>query len=181
MRVMFTTDSGETWHAPNMVFPATVNCIRFANERVGFAGDQTGAIYSTTDGGVTWTTENAETNGRGIKDICIVNGSVVYVAGESGLMLKRTIVTDVDESREGSVFSLYPNPSTGRVHVVGSANHSDAHDCDVEVIDSFGRLIYSDSMRSTTFTLDLGSLAKGTYFVRIRSGGHQRTMQLSLI
>jgi len=179
-RVMFTTNGGETWQSPSKILPKTVNCIQFANTQVGFVGDEDGGIYSTVDGGVSWSLENVETNGRAIEDICIVANSV-YVVGASGLMLKSTIVTDVNEIPERSVFRIYPNPSLGRVHVVGSANHSDAHDGVVEVIDSFGRLVYSESMRYTAFTLDLGSLAKGMYFVRIRSGGHQRTMYLALI
>ena len=181
MRVMFTTDGGETWDSPNMMFPATVNCIRFANELVGFIGDEDGMIYSTVDGGVTWIPENAETFGRAVKDICIVNGSVVYVTGESGFMLKRSIVANVDKKSEDQELSIFPNPSSGRVNFTSSVENGDPYDCLIEIMDSFGRVAYTNFKIAKLLTLDLSSLPKGMYFVRVRTGHNVQIIALSLI
>ncbi len=75
-------------------------------------------------------------------------------------------------TKNNLLFDLYPNPSKGRVKVKFSSSFVDLSDTDLQVYDIFGKLVFSSSLFSSSWTnlsLDLSNLSGGLYFVKINS------------
>jgi len=74
-----TTDRGETWE---VVLDLATDCVRFANDSVGYASGDNGirGIYKTTDGGKTWHLL-PQTEGHQAKHLVCINENTVYAFG----------------------------------------------------------------------------------------------------
>jgi hypothetical protein len=65
-----------------------------------------------------------------------------------------------------SQFSVFPNPSTGKVYV----HNPKGEDCLIQVYNNMGQLVYERASSALTSTLvDLGSYANGVYHVFVKS------------
>ena len=165
VRAMYTIDGGETWDTVSQVFPHTVNCIEFIDERVGFIGDVEGWIFSTTDGGASWLIDSTSTQGRSVNDFCVVDKSVIYAAGNGGLLLKKVLTTSVDESTPKTDIQVYPNPTFGTCTVVVGEFTSHSRPSCVIIRDLNGREVMREVAERTVFTFDLSPLPPGLYIV----------------
>lgn len=76
--------------------------------------------------------------------------------------------TAVDEGSAPSAFSIYPNPSGGKIYLTG--NSVDISDFQVEIFDTQGvRILERSRIGSQEIsTLDIPVLDHGIYFVRLR-------------
>ncbi len=83
---------------------------------------------------------------------------------------------NVGERDENVKFSVYPNPSSDDVVI---KNGSSKSDMDVEMIDINGKLVrsYTD-VAGGEMTIDGNGLARGSYFVKVTSGGKQVIKQV---
>ncbi len=79
------------------------------------------------------------------------------------------VVTNVEERISGidANVSIYPNPATGLIHIESTGNISLPEK--IELYDIEGRLIKSYNTRSNSFGIDVSSLPKGFYTIRIQS------------
>lgn len=66
----------------------------------------------------------------------------------------------VDETEQSSSISIYPNPSSGFIHI-----DTDVQINHIEIIDATGKLIRTDK----SSPLDISNLKKGVYFLKIFS------------
>ncbi len=162
-RVFRTRNAGERWDTVGFHFASNVNCIAFANERVGYIGDVAGNIYSTSDGGETWHNENAPSEGRAINAITVTTGGEVYAVGEYGILLRRDLPTSVTEAQLPTTLRLYPNPTTGVVTV-----ESDFGPAQLFVVDVLGTVVLQVQAESKT-TIDLSAYPPGMYRVIAQS------------
>ncbi len=82
----------------------------------------------------------------------------------------------IDERDENVKFSVYPNPASGYVVI---KNGSSKSDMDVEMISINGKLVrsYTD-VAGGEMTIDGNGLARGSYFVKVTSGGKQVIKQV---
>ena len=67
-------------------------------------------------------------------------------------------------------FDLFPNPSNGLVKIKFSNSFVDLKDANLLVYDVFGKLVFSFTLSSTSWSylsLDLNSLSDGVYFVKV--------------
>lgn len=93
----------------------------------------------------------------------------------SGLNFYRLKMMDIDGSfryspvrrvnfgNAGDDFSIYPNPVTGdKIYISSTGNMSSA-----VIVDAAGRMIKSFTLKGRSNTLDVSSIAKGTYQLRI--------------
>ena len=82
----------------------------------------------------------------------------------------------IDERDENVKFSVYPNPASGHVVIKNGSSRSDM---DVEMIDINGKLVrsYTD-VAGGEMTIDGNGLARGSYFVKVPSGGKQVIKQV---
>ncbi len=82
---------------------------------------------------------------------------------------------------------LFPNPNTGNFTLSGSiGTNVNTGDAKLEIMNGMGQLIYSDKIVvsqnqiNTSIQLD-GSLANGTYFLRIKLNDETRTVCISVM
>ena len=75
-----------------------------------------------------------------------------------------TLSNGIDDVSAAYSVSIYPNPARSEVmlHIDGFGGNAS-----VSVIDMSGRVVMNDAMSSESVKLDVSSLARGTYFVRI--------------
>ena len=67
---------------------------------------------------------------------------------------------------EDNIF-IYPNPSTGLINITLTESAKDRR---IDVINSFGQVILTKQINTSTPTIDLTNQAKGLYFVKVQSG-----------
>ncbi len=75
-----------------------------------------------------------------------------------------------------STFSVLPNPTRGSVRISGSSFI--AHRSSLSVYDASGRLVLSQPVPSSTFTLHTSSLRAGVYMLRLDSDGRFATARV---
>lgn len=80
----------------------------------------------------------------------------------------------IDEAMGESAVSLYPNPATSTVTIDQTMGRAD-----ITVIDMNGRTIGQWQATESSLTIDVSSMSKGTYFVRVT--GEQATVVRKLV
>lgn len=84
-------------------------------------------------------------------------------------------ITNADQT----VFTLYPNPSSGSISLVPAA---DASQLQLRVLDLQGRVVFSEikeNVRSTQpVTVDMNALADGVYMLQLQSGSFTHTAKI---
>ncbi len=99
----------------------------------------------------------------------IMDSITIYVSDCTGL---------IPENMENT-FYLYPNPSGGRINVIGNINTEQL----LYVYNVLGELLYSDiipASPSDTYALDLSFLQKGIYLVKISDGKNMAVLKCVL-
>ena len=88
------------------------------------------------------------------------------------------VISDIDELKE-QLFSISPNPTTGRIAITMSKERS-SREAQIIVTDIFGKLIQSLSTDREVISVDLGDQASGMYFVRMTTGDRTQVKQVIL-
>ena len=90
-----------------------------------------------------------------------------------------SITTDLGSLYNDIYIKAYPNPSKGIVNIEWS---SDSKIRSYEVYDSFGRLVQSRSLKpsSVQSQVNLKSLVKGSYFIRLFGDGFTQILTIVL-
>ncbi len=110
----------------------------------------------------------------------------IYFTGFSGgsfgglgvynFMQERLTFVSAEEHEFENLLEVYPNPASDRIHVVFDL----VGRTDIDVIDMTGRLVYTthyDASGFTNFSLDLGSLNPGVFFIRVSSEGESDVLR----
>jgi hypothetical protein len=88
-----------------------------------------------------------------------------------------TTFVGTNELAKQATFNVYPNPSNGEVFItVPTVDESTT----ITVYDAVGQQVRSVKPNSTTTSISLTNEPKGVYFVRMLSGGEQKTAKLIL-
>jgi hypothetical protein len=117
--ILRTTDSGETWvPLPVLTSQALRNISDFPVHAVG----DSGTILHTTDFGETWTLEESPTTVRlhSISDAF----SIPLIAGDSGVVLRKTPVTPWEITNTGTTADMFGVPMFSIGNLVVGANGS---------------------------------------------------------
>ena len=77
---------GSTWTVVDIPGATQINAVHFVDANVGWAVGR--EIYKTTNGGATWTEQEA--SNLWFTDVHLVSSSTGWVAGENGVILKTT-------------------------------------------------------------------------------------------
>jgi PKD repeat protein len=80
-----------------------------------------------------------------------------------------TEVNGINKNASQNLFSVYPNPAGGMIHV--DISLADAKDASVSIFDANGKLVYLKEGVNTSAVLDidLSNQANGMYFIRVNS------------
>jgi hypothetical protein len=84
-----------------------------------------------------------------------------------GILFKRVFThTSVRKNEEEiSILSFYPNPASSILNVV-----SDSRATSIELVDMLGRTVMSQTMNLNQLQLDVSSLPRGVYSIRLLEG-----------
>jgi hypothetical protein len=164
-----TTNDGVKWNEINNGLPLFVNVNCFAsNGTTVFAGTDNG-VFALNAGDTTWINNNT-----GLKDSSITKLTVslnYLYAGTTSLgvwrrALSEFIITAVNEMKENTSFSVYPNPAKDEVFIV-SSTESQFKDRSISLYNLYGQLIQRQAWHGNITSLDISGLPKGTYILKI--------------
>lgn len=184
-RVFRSSNSGATWHQVGYGSFATTTGIRsllWAGDGRLYAGTTpNGEVFSSTDTGITWTSEGRLPGAANVFRLLEVQAgdtNFIYAAtGPSGTVFRARLSPPVGARESGhrprpGRAAILPNPvRTGFVTLQCSMAGTPG----ISVFDASGRLVFSSSLRmeSSPLQLDLRVLPPGVYLLRLNwAGGH---------
>lgn len=98
-----------------------------------------------------------------------------------GFSIETDIISSLEDIHATQV-SYHPNPSNGRIHFI--ANGLTSKELDIEVIDMYGRIVFTKNYTANgaqfESQLDLSSMSKGMYVIRLKSGNTSRADRILL-
>ncbi|HLG02539.1 MAG TPA: YCF48-related protein [Bacteroidia bacterium] len=164
-KIIRTNDGGVSWDTV-LFTPGNIVRFSFYNADIGFVVSDSGSIYRTADGGMTWQLDRPAT--AYLNDIGITN-NYVYAAGTGGLVLKRNLVTGLAENVFANDFSVFPNPAIDFVKIELPADFTAKS---VRVFDISGRkiLFLPWEIMNNEVILTTSGLPAGIYFLEISGG-----------
>lgn len=175
-----TTDGGATWLESTVLSDTTFfRDLEVVNEQTAFimtqlayAGEFRNTLR-TDDGGLTWAAISE-------KFICVsVKDGVGYAIDDSYQLFKNTQIMNGVAEVDRASLSIFPNPSTGMVHVrlpqVMAAGMLTVHDVN-------GRILLEETIRNVDqFSITTTGLAAGAYVVEVRGKGSSSVHRQRLI
>jgi len=166
--VMKTTNGGVTWD--------TLHCATNSNYSIYFTSIDTGYITSgdfgahiikTVDGGASWHTQYSSLNN--LRSTYFTNANTGYVVGYNGTILKTTNsgggYIGIEELTDEQEINLYPNPTSEYLTVRAEGEKIK----ELRVINVLGEEVLKKKLNDYTETIDVSSLAKGIYFLEVKT------------
>lgn len=96
---------------------------------------------------------------------------------EIAMSYSTLFATGINEDIAQDAFNLYPNPSSGIIHVNVLSYTEQMF---FEIYDIVGKMVYSQTLGNTDNIIDISSLPKGAYTIKIYSDSSIKTEKLIL-
>lgn len=169
--ILKTADGGETWTTfqlpAHSCYPRSVY---FATPLKGYIVGDCGEIFYTADAGSTWRADSSNT-WNGLYSVFFPDSTVGYAVGEMSAILQKrpAVLSGVPEKQERiSRFELFPNPANDKITI--SSDRIWNKEIDISIVTMRGELLLRERFNfQHQVQLDVGSLAKGFYLVKIHS------------
>jgi photosystem II stability/assembly factor-like uncharacterized protein len=162
-RIIRTRNGAATWDTV-LFTHGTLARIAFSDYMNGFAMNDSGSIYRTSNAGISWTLDRLQTDF--LSDIT-VTPNFAYAVGNNGLAIKRNLSSGIPVQQYNTVLKIYPNPGTDRVNVLLPHGTSVVS---VSAMDVTGRNCGTLSFTyagADEIILDTQKLSKGFYMLEI--------------
>lgn len=174
-----SVDSGKTFsidRSYTIFLNPKLNEFSFLENGIGIAAATnnltSGAILVQKDS--TWSFDTAL---QPLNTAQILENGTAYVAGDSGLVMKTTISTALNEvNLRRHQWQVYPNPTKDLIYLDGLETIAIKS---IELLDIHGRLIQSFSSQQTQ--LNVSDLLKGTYIIKVIPEGQQQLTKKVLV
>jgi hypothetical protein len=104
--------------------------------------------------------------------LLFLTDSILSNSAKKPFVHKTDSLVSIYEQKEISPFSIFPNPSDGRIFISGQNENFSR--CKIEVSDLRGNLVYASNMPAATSSfvqLDLSFLSAGMYVATLRTTG----------
>jgi len=165
------TNAVEVFVAPVASFTATGTTL------TNFTSTSTGTIATydwdfgdggSATGGTTTTTDHTYLT-NGTYNVCL---TVTTADGCVDTHCEDVVIQGLGINGQNAIsFQMYPNPSNGMVNI------TTGNSTQITIVNLIGSVVYSDVINGTK-AIDLNSLSKGSYFVRISQDGNTTTEKL---
>jgi hypothetical protein len=168
--VIHTTDNS-TWFTAQLInvgYSGSFEKVFFLDNQIGWTINSSGWIYSTTDGGNTWTREAEGMTDEYLVRIQFTSISNGYIVGNNKTMLKYTQISSLEDKPKQTELTLFPNPTTGKFKIT-FADNPNIQIRNLELLDLYGKSIYNWHHAPGTRHLekDISHLPAGIYFIRV--------------
>jgi hypothetical protein len=187
--LFISTDAGATWEATTLTQSVRTLVYDPAKEQNLFAGTYSNGVYSSTDGGMTWTEMNDGLTCNKVLSLAFRSGTenTIYAGTEGGSVFKMATGTGLagpSSIVHRSSFTVSPNPSRGRACLEFTLPASAP--VRAAVYDHAGRMVEDLGKRlmpsgTNAWQLDTRSIPAGTYFLRLSAGEETRTARLTIL
>ena len=187
--ILKTIDGGATWEVLSSLttIPLFLS-VFFTDANTGYVIGKSfyspngfvGCIIKTIDGGESWT-EIQDVPSPTLSSIFFSDTNVGYVVGDGGTILKTIngggFVTINEKAQVKSLFTFYPNPTKNKITV---ANEKEIlGEINVNIINISGQqLMQAQFQNQKQFEMDVSTLAKGIYLVKIQTNALNETKKL---
>ena len=84
------------------------------------------------------------------------------------------VTTDVNTLANKNIFEVYPNPNNGMFNL----NMVNTTDNNVQIRNILGDIVYTNIINSNSTSIDLSSLDKGVYFIRVNNNNNIETKSI---
>jgi len=143
----------------------------------------TSIIIKTTDGGTTWDSLLYVKNCQ-LHSVFFTDSNSGFIVGDSGTILKTTngggLVSTEETPPPQSTFTIYPNPATNKIAITTTINKSNEQ-VQISIFSINGQLIRSDKFQKPErFEMDVSTMQKGIYLLRIQRNVGVETQKLVL-
>jgi photosystem II stability/assembly factor-like uncharacterized protein len=172
-----TNDGGVTWDNVDPTGTgAQMYSIHFPTDLVGYGVGWYGEIYSTGDGGSTWTVETLADNTR-LTSVFFVNTTTGIAVGDGGKILKTSNGTaDLTDKNTPINFLISPNPVQESLLVKFDDLNVDLET--IRVVNIVGEVLIEAAVSADYHTIDFSSFDAGTYFVTLSSASTTSTKKV---
>ncbi len=191
LRIYRTTNGGNYWQFMGIV-PGEqyfeIYGIRFLNYNTGWVGGDLGSVYLTTNSGLNWINENANSPGY-IANFSIYKDSLIWAAGGHGAIGHERIITGLRkiDKKIPSNFKLrqnYPNPFNSETTIEFEISRNDYYS--LIIYDVLGRefeILLSEYIKTGNYriTFNASKLCSDTYFYKLFSNYFSETKKMLLI
>jgi photosystem II stability/assembly factor-like uncharacterized protein len=179
-----TTDGGITWTCLLSGIGEIIHSVYFTDTNTGYAACS--RILKTIDGGATWI--EVWSGSGGVNSFFFTETNTGYAVGyevlTGGTILKTTngggLVSIKETSNPQSSFTIYPNPASTKISITTTSNKSNEQ-VQISIFSINGQLIRSDKFQKPErFDMDVSTMQKGIYLMRIQSTEGVETQKLVL-
>lgn len=176
--IIISTDTGKTWQVDmnslTFFYPCMKSIAISAKDSFIAVGKET-----NTGGGVILWHEgfnNVMGTAHPLWDVAMVDDSIAYIVGDSGLILSnRIIATNIGGTKNGKdEIHIYPNPSEGAFTIeLPQADY-------ISVLDVTGKIIYKTASAARKHRIDLSGQPKAVYLIKAGEGKHSMVRRVVL-
>ena len=189
--ILKTADGGVTWDVVSIYQTVMLNSVYFTDDSTGYAVGSgmvvglplgmyinIGTLFKTIDGGATWISLPSGT-ANGLASVFFSGTNAGYAVGIGGTILStiKGIVSISETSRPASSFTLFPNPTNGRITITNKKHLKEV--AIITIFDSKGATVLQEEfLGQNPVDMDVSSLTKGIYFVKIQNEWEIETKKL---
>ena len=159
-----TNNGGLSWHSLDSSNSINLNSIYFLNEMQGYAVGYDNQIYTSIDGGATWSYDIV--NYSYFSVVSGVANQAIYVAGSNGVILKKTIATKVSKLAFDIKVKVFPNPSCDYVDITIPLPHKNLM---CTLFNAKGIMLQQTKVNNSSLRINLSSYTAANYFLQIRT------------
>ncbi len=170
--VLKSTDLGVNWTTLPLSASAA-HAIEFTSETNGIVsgtGMMDARIFSTTDGGATFTQDHSTSTVGvfgGYFDVHIIDGtSTAYVAGVNGYSSTNSYVS-ITENETQIAIQAFPNPVENQMNLRIDA----LENVEIQLLSLEGKVLFTQLVSSPQFTLNMEEYTSGMYLLRVKGNG----------
>jgi photosystem II stability/assembly factor-like uncharacterized protein len=168
--IIKTTDGGETWVRLQFPDQMDLQSVLFFDPDTGYVAGGFGRIMKTTDGGATWSVYQRVTN-NSLYSISFPDKKTGYAVGANGIILKmNNSPTGIKETSKpvDELFSIYPNPANHMFIIENKIKMPE--EITLTILNLEGKQVLNRNLSAQKRNeMDVSTLAKGLYFVKIKT------------
>jgi len=174
VKIAYTVDDASWLPLLSNIGEIQLYKIFFLDLQRGWSAGASGEIFSTLDGGVTWTREAEGMSNEWLSGLQFTSANTGYVCGNNKSLLKYTQINSVTDEPHPNKLTLFPNPATGIIRTNSSFSEQD---CEWTLFDIYGRQVY-ETLKPTNNEIDISALLPAVYVLQISCGKQVYTQKI---